>query len=310
MPSNDRILFIAPPELERTTGLYRAAELAVAGESTLHIAAFEVTDFPAAALIYDRSPAASAKLALEGYLHERQAWLEEAAQSLRRRGLSVTTDVQCTARPREDLMRYIEELRPALVVKDISANWWPLRVRSTSLDAALLRDCPAPLHLITQGARPHPKRILAAVDLSTRQPEAETNARIIQSAARMAAQCEARLELLYAYDAVPELVAEGGLYAEGALAQLPLDEWQLRQQQAFLALAERFGVPPEARHFVPGFAADIITEFAEHNRVDVIVLAKVHRTGLDKWLGSTTESVLRRTDSSILAIRPDAPAPG
>lgn len=304
MHGTDRILFIAPPGLERTAGLYRAAELAGAGEVPLHIAAFEVIDFLAAALIHEHSPAASAKLALEGYLHERQAWLEAEAQSLRNRGLTVTTDVQCSTRPQPDLLLYIEELRPALVVKDISAGWWPLKVRSTSLDAALLRDCPAPLHLTTQGARPHPKRILAAVDVSSRQPGTQTNACIIHCAARLAAQCEARLELLYAYDTVLDLLAEGGLYAEGA-AQQPLQEWQLRQQQAFLALAEQFGVPPEARHFVPGPAADAITEFAERRRIDVIVLAKVHRSGLDKWLGSTTESVLRRTDSSILAIRPE-----
>jgi nucleotide-binding universal stress UspA family protein len=48
-----------------------------------------------------------------------------------------------------------------------------------------------------------------------------------------------------------------------------------------------------------------ILDYADQNGVDLIVMATHGRTGLSKWAyGSVTEKVLRRTQSSLMVIRP------
>jgi nucleotide-binding universal stress UspA family protein len=37
-----------------------------------------------------------------------------------------------------------------------------------------------------------------------------------------------------------------------------------------------------------------------------VVMGRVHRKALDKWIGSNTEAVLHRLSGSVLAIRPAA----
>lgn len=56
---------------------------------------------------------------------------------------------------------------------------------------------------------------------------------------------------------------------------------------------------------VPDEAADAILDFALHASVDVIAMATHGRTGLSRWVyGSVAESVLRRSERSLLVVPP------
>jgi universal stress protein E len=81
-----------------------------------------------------------------------------------------------------------------------------------------------------------------------------------------------------------------------------LDELRQSLADAFATLAERYGVPAERRHFIMGPPIRTLAEFAAREGLDVLVMGRVQRKGLDKLLGSTTEHMLYQVPCSVLAI--------
>jgi hypothetical protein len=63
----------------------------------------------------------------------------------------------------------------------------------------------------------------------------------------------------------------------------PLDCHLLRESLhlAFVTLADRYGVPPERRHFVMGQPVRVLSEFVEEYLADVVVMGTVHLLATD-----------------------------
>ena len=114
-------------------------------------------------------------------------------------------------------------------------------------------------------------------------------------------QCNAELHLLHAYDLSPAFLAEAGTAT--AVCVDMLDELRQSLADAFATLAERYGVPAERRHFIMGPPIRTLAEFAAREGLDVLVMGRVQRKGLDKLLGSTTEHILYQVPCSILAVK-------
>ena len=76
------------------------------------------------------------------------------------------------------------------------------------------------------------------------------------------------------------------------------------QHEAFSAIAERHGVPPQCRHFIEGAPVPSICAFVGEHDTDVIVMGTVQHKGLSKLLGTTAEQLLHRAPCSVLAIKP------
>jgi universal stress protein E len=145
---------------------------------------------------------------------------------------------------------------------------------------------------------------VAAVDPSNPQTLISgLNDQIIQTANALALQCDAQLHLLYAYDLTPAFNGDAPL-AVGSWGANFMDELRESLHAAFVTLADQFGVPPERRHFIMGLPVNVISEFVEEYLADVVVMGTVHRVGIDRVLGSTTERALYSVPGSILAVRP------
>ncbi|SDB55215.1 Universal stress protein family protein [Pseudomonas sp. NFACC23-1] len=72
---------------------------------------------------------------------------------------------------------------------------------------------------------------------------------------------------------------------------------------AFISLAGHCGVPAERRHFVVGLPVPVIQEFIDEFEADVVVMGTVHRAGLERLIGSTTERALYSVPGSVLAVK-------
>jgi nucleotide-binding universal stress UspA family protein len=58
-------------------------------------------------------------------------------------------------------------------------------------------------------------------------------------------------------------------------------------------------------HLVQGDAGDVISQVAEQERIDLIVMGTVARTGLEGYfIGNTAETVLQRVACSVLTVKP------
>jgi nucleotide-binding universal stress UspA family protein len=60
-----------------------------------------------------------------------------------------------------------------------------------------------------------------------------------------------------------------------------------------------------------GRAAEVLTEFASHNALDLIIIATHGRSGISRWvMGSVAERLIRSVAIPILVVRPPGAQPG
>ncbi|NUU36902.1 universal stress protein [Pseudomonas sp. C2B4] len=301
MSQTQRLLLIAPSAMTRTPAFDRAAALALAMHLPLHIMAFDYSQTLAIAGLFAPEQFDRAR---DGYLQTHRQWLANQAGLMNKHGVEVTSEVVWVQHPFEVILHFINEMPLALIIKDAQEESALKRVFFTPLDWQLLRDCPVPVHLVTTPLNPRPRNVLAIIDvLRDEDQDPVFNDRIIDAAAKLAAVCEAGLELLHVYDWTAEYVKDMG-FAALPLATGIYEMSGTAQQEAFAATAERHGVPAERRHFKEGAPVASICKFVADHGTDVIVMGTVQHKGLSKLLGTTAEQLLHRAPCSVLAIKP------
>lgn len=287
--------------MTRTPAFDRAAALALAMQLPLHIVAFDYLQALAVAGLFAPE---QISLARDGYLQTHRQWLAEQAGLMSKHGVEVTSEVVWVQHPYEEILHFVNEMPLTLIIKDAQEESALKRVFFTPLDWQLLRDCPVPVHLVTNALNPRPRNVLAIIDvLRSEDQDHVFNDQIIDAATKLAEQCDARLELLHAFDWTAVYAQDIGFGAL-PLATGIYEALGVAQRDAFAALAERHGVPPECRHFIEGASVSSICEFAADHRTDVIVMGTVQHKGLNKLLGTTAEQLLHRAPCSVLAIKP------
>jgi universal stress protein E len=76
------------------------------------------------------------------------------------------------------------------------------------------------------------------------------------------------------------------------------------QVEAFDELAERYGIEQKRRHLLAGTPHKMIGLFAQENAFDMVVLGTAYHHGIDRFIGSTAESVLNRAPCSLTVVKP------
>lgn len=304
METPQRLLLIASPLMRRTPVYDRAAALAKAKGMALHIVAFDyVEGLATAGLVNDQALA----VMREGYVQQHREWLETQALPMRRNGVTVTTEVVWVQQPLNEILIHLREQPFAMLIKELEHEPWWMRAMFTSLDIQLLRETRIPLHLVHKASHALPRRILAAVDLSRPGDQFEGfNDQIISEALKLTLQCNAQIELLYAYDLGSMYLDAGGSREHSFLfdsndAQTLHDA----QSAAFQELAERNGIAVEHRHMRIGDPAKALAMFMDNNDIDVLVMGSYHHRGIGWFIGSTAERVMHRLSSSVLVISPE-----
>ncbi|MGF6092665.1 universal stress protein [Pseudomonas sp. 18173] len=302
MSQTHRLLLIAPSAMSRTPAFDRAAALALAMHLPLHIVAFDYSEALAVAGMFAPE---QLRLARDGYLQTHRQWLADQTALMSKHGVEVSSEVVWVQDPYAEILHFIHEMPLTLIIKDAQEESVLKRVFFTPLDWQLLRDCPVPVHLVTTPLNPRPRNVLAIIDvLRDEDQDRVFNDQIIDAAAKLAAVCDARLELLHVYDWTAVYVQDMGFGAL-PLATGIYERLGAAQHEAFAAIAERHGVPPECRHFIEGAPVSSICAFTADHGTDVIVMGSVQHKGLSKLLGTTAEQLLHRAPCSVLSIKPE-----
>ena len=294
MSRYQKLLLIINPALRQSPAINHAAALAKASGASLHIAAL-LKSLDRLSFLEQ----GNREQARESYLQEHRDWLKAQASNLRGRGLEVTTEVAWADDMEQDILAHVMEMQPDLLIKEVQHESVLKRAFFTPLDWYLLRHCPIPVYLVGGSGFGLPRKIVAAVEVSeTESPDNELNERIIQQATGLAMQCGAELHLLYACDISAGFLADmDGLTLADLTKALRKD-----LEKNFLKLASRYGVSADHRHFIMGHPVSALSEFANEQNVDVIVMGKVQSRGVNKLLGSTTEHILYQVPCCILAV--------
>lgn len=296
-----RILLIAPTEMTRTPAFDRAQALARATGAVLHIVAFDYVQALAVAGLFDHDAMAQAR---EGYLQVHRHWLEQQARFQQCAGLQVTTEVVWAKSSPAHVLAYVNDYRPDLLIKDTHHVPALDRAFHRPLDWLLLRDCPAHLHFVTEAKHPKPLSILAVIDLSHLEELTQgLNDRVLDLASALAAACGAVLHVLN--------VSSWSVVGDEAMSvpTLSLDD-SMRdavndaQQEAFEVLAERYAIENRHRHQIAGIPHKVIRNFARQHAFDMVVLGTACHHGIDRFLGSTAESLLNHAPCSLMTVKP------
>ena len=294
-----RLLTVVDLRQRHSAALQRAAVLARESDAALHVLACIEPPWSWPLLEHEVRDKAR-----DGFLLEARQQLDAQCGPLRHQGLNVTSQVVWAADPHAEILRYVEEMQPDVVLKDVEQVSELRRTFTTPLDWQLLRDCAAPLHLVGEGGHAHPKRIAAAVDTaSDKTPDSPLNRRIVEAANTLALQCDAELHLVHAFD--PMAVFLGDFSGFSASWADLAGDLQASERSDFLHFADECGVPQDRRHFLLGPPTLTLVEFTREVGIDVLVMGRIQRRGLQRYVGNTTEHLLYQMPGSVLAIRPE-----
>lgn len=298
MPARNPILLIAEAPMKHTPALQRGYDLAQRAQAPVQIGLF-VRD-----PLIERSAAAVhpdvMRLARKAFLDDHRAWLDDLAARWTDDGLAVTTDVVWAPHPHEAIVTKVLDTDPFVVIKDVGQAHGLSRLLYTALDWKLLRYCPAPVLLVHAQSAHLPRRVLAAVDTSSGEPEeAALNERIVAEAQRHGGYGDAEVHLAHVFPFTP-------------LSQVPyrvLDRLygDIRQHDfdAFRAYAERHQIAPAARHWIEGPTTDELALLARRHEIDLVVLGSAYRSAFDRMMiGSTAESFLAHLACDVLVVKP------
>jgi len=189
----------------------------------------------------------------------------------------------------------------------------------TSSDMHLLRKCPCPVWLMKASGKGHYKKIMAAVDFDPFNIKAEDealNQQIIEMSGTLALSDFSELHIIHVWDAYGESSMRSGLaYQPEAYVNAYVERVRVKHHKLLTKLSADFVarggkeildyLKPKI-HLVKGHAQDMIAETVKEQKIDLIIMGTVGRTGIPGFImGNTAETILNRIDCSVLAIKPD-----
>jgi universal stress protein E len=299
-----RFMLVVSPLMENSPAFDRAAALAKAAGAALHIVAFDYLEGLATAAMVNEQALEQMRL---GYVERHRQWLEDQARPLRKIGVQVTTEVVWVERPLQEILIHLKEQPMAVLIKALERESLLSRLMFTPLDIHLLRECPVPLHFVSDVHHALPRKIVAAVDpFHSDDKYKGFNDRILREASKLASTCDAVLDVIYAHDLSSISADEfgfsnGSAFFSTAKAKTLFDA----QADAFRDLSERNGIPPEHQHMIMGNPAKVLSSYAQAYDTDVIVMGRIGHQGMERLVGSTVEHLLYKLPCSVWVVSPE-----
>ena len=286
--------------------LARAAEIARVNGGSLTLVDALDSSPGELAKIFSALPGARATALEESVLRAHRDRLEEIAEPLRTSGLPVAAEVLLG-------VDFIETIRHVLrhdidlVLKDAYQS--PDRLSLLSGDLHLLRKCPCPVWILNGVKEPTVRRIMAAVDPDPDDPIRDAlNHTVLEVATSLARRDGAKLDVVNAWRLPEESTLR---YSRARLPEKEVDalvaERERQSAWRLNALARDFCAYSDLMRLIhaPGAAADVLIDHVANERIDLLVMGTLARTGLaGLFIGNTAETVLSRVDCSVLTVKP------
>ncbi len=212
--------------------------------------------------------------------------------------------------PSHEVVQAVIENGYDLLVKSAQGHADPTPLLFGTVDLQLLRRCPSPVLVLKPSPERRRRAVLAAV---APEPEAEEgedlNARILGTAAAIAALEGAEMHVLHVWKARGEGLLRGGHRL--GLSRSETEQWLEKSRQSYeqwltelMAANPMPGQAPE-RHLEKGDASHVISDLAARIDADLVVMGTHRHTGIrGLFMGSTAEQVLGQVECSVMAVKP------
>ncbi|MDD3591484.1 MAG: universal stress protein [Sulfurovum sp.] len=301
MKHYQNILYLMNPSVEGTDGLKQALSIARNSSAPLHL----LMHYPALP-----KELQAQQETFEAFLSERmEASLKNAQEALGGEAFEPTREVMMAdSSPVVTITRYVLRHEYDLLVKEAEDTGGESGFKA--LDMSLLRKCPSALYL----ARPitHPReniRVAVAVDPITESEDArDLNIRLLQDSRSMADSCSGVLDIVSCWEYPYEEYLRHNPWLKVTEKDLSVAVTSIREEHraALDALIADAGIAGENRvHHLRGEAAELLGKFVRDEKVDIMVMGTVARTGIAGFvIGNTAENVFEKLNCSLLALKP------
>ncbi len=249
-----------------------------------------------------------AQAGVHKFVDHRREQLEQKAEPLRARGVSVITSVRWDYPIHEGIVRQVLRHKPALLVAQSPRTGRAARLVLTQTDYKLIETCPCPVLLI-KSARPYKDPlVLAAVDpgCSHGKPTALDD-EILAVASMIRDALRGRLQLFHAGASW-----ESALRVHPELRDVPSvvkedvrGAYLNELERPVLALARRHGIPESSMQVIEGEASELLPRIARGRAAQIVALGAVSRSRIGRTLtGHTAERVLDELECDVLIVKP------
>lgn len=178
-----------------------------------------------------------------------------------------------------------------------------------SLVLSLLRKAPCPVWVVKKPVNKSYNRVLIAVDAEEEDADYKLNDKLIEIGTSYAKRQSAECYLVTAWSLENEEILQGPFInmSEEKINTLKM-ECKITCAKKFENLQHRHssilkGCSTKMLHGEPGYT---IAEFANKNKIDVIIMGTLARKGIQGFLiGNTAETVINQINCSVIAIKPD-----
>ena len=235
----------------------------------------------------------------------KSAMLNERTEWLRARVLDAGAafdDVSIECVWTKDLAGWVADAavggRWDLVIKSVHKT---RTLMHTSTDWALLRDCRAPLLLVSGRAWARKPVVLATLDLNRHdRAHQRLNQRVVAAAHQLAATCGGVVHCVYAIEISRVLVDLDLVNAKRAARDA-----RERIAEPLEELLEPYRMPASRIHTPTGKVGQVVNATARKVRADVVVMGTTARHGLAGLvIGNSAERVLGKAPCDVLALKP------
>ncbi|MGD9903974.1 MAG: universal stress protein [Dehalococcoidia bacterium] len=237
---------------------------------------------------------------------DRQSALREAARSIVGSGVRPRTRL-LIGEPFIEIIRDVAAHDRDLVVMTADGHRGLRRRLLGSTASHLVRKCPVPVLVVKPGKRGRFQRVAVAVDPGTTEaPQADLNRRLLELGGEVAERDNAELHVVHAW----QLLGEAMLRGRGGLSEAEVSDLLTRELAMRRAALEPLLRPCAMRHphlhLLKGHAPDVVPRFVERERIDLLVMGSVSRTGIaGVIIGNTAERILDAVQCSLLVVKPE-----
>jgi universal stress protein E len=263
----DKIMLVIDPTPERQAGFRRALDSARLIGAALHIYLCLDDSYP------------GAEAGREQLVDRFQLLLNELLLSARQQDVNASSEIEWVEEWRTGVVRAAARCSADMVVKSSFDHSDIQREMRTTSDWELLRHSPCPVLLIKNYNDWQHHRILAAIDVNSKDgAHTQLNKKIVSFASSFAEAHGCQLHVVNAYR----------------------DRQRMPSQQQ---LALFCGVSLSQVHVLEGVADEVISGIAEELGIDLVIIGTVGRSGIrGKLFGNTSEKLLDQTHTDLLVV--------
>ena len=297
------ILFLADGSDGEEIVLERAAALAQSNEAKLTLFdTVETSDFAPP----EEFLAETVKGLRETLIRDRREDLEALRKKLAEKYPSLNAAVKVEqANKARGTVDAIRAGKHDLLIKAPQRGSARLGMLFGGTDQKLMRRCPCPVWIVKPDKSSF-KNILAAVEINPNEPEAASIAtKIMELSTSLAASEGSELHVLHAWDLASEVKLRSGRIAIADVEKL-VEQMEIAHKHGLDRLLEKHPYDRTQAHLIRGDAGDVIIDFVEQRKIDLVVIGTVARTGIPGLLiGNTAEEVLSSVQCSVLTLKPE-----